>query len=112
MIDAVRAETSQAGTTMAATVETVKRGVDMSRAAATRITEIEQKIHEAVERVGDIALSTNEQKGATTAMAQSTENINNRVMAEDEAIQVARSELTQLAQTAGKTQQLLSGFRM
>ncbi len=112
MIDAVRAETSQAGTTMAATVETVKRGVDMSRAAATRITEIEQKIHEAVERVGDIALSTNEQKGATTAMAQSTENINNRVMAEDEAIQVARSELTQLAQTAGKTQKLLSGFRM
>ena len=112
MIDAVRAQTSQAGSTMAATVETVKRGVDMSREAAGRITEIERKIHEAVERVGDIALSTNEQKGATTAMAQSTENINSRVMAEDEAIQQARSELTQLAETAGKTRQLLAGFRL
>ena len=93
MIDAVRNETSQAGKTMTATVETVRRGVDMSREAASRITEIEQKIHEAVERVGDIALSTNEQRGATTAMAQTTEHINNRVMAEDEAIQIARQEL-------------------
>ena len=112
MIDAVRSETSQAGRTMAATVETVRRGVDMSREAANRITEIEQKIHDAVERVGDIALSTNEQRGATTAMAQTTEHINNRVMAEDEAIQIARQELAQLARTAGQTRQLLAGFRL
>ena len=97
---------------MSTTVETVRRGVDLSRSAAERISEIEQKIRHAVERVGDIALSTNEQKGATTSMAQSTEQINNRVMAEDEAIQVARRELTELAQRAGKTRQLLSSFRL
>ena len=112
MIDAVREQTGHAGATMSTTVETVRRGVDLSRSAAERISEIEQKIRHAVERVGDIALSTNEQKGATTSMAQSTEQINNRVMAEDEAIQVARRELTELAQRAGKTRQLLSGFRL
>ena len=41
-----------------------------------------------------------------------TEQINNRVMAEDEAIQEARRELTELASRAGKTRQLLSGFRL
>ena len=112
MIDAVREQTGHAGATMSTTVETVRRGVDLSRSAAERISEIEQKIRHAVERVGDIALSTNEQKGATTSMAQSTEQINNRVMAKDEAIQVARRELTELAQRAGKTRQLLSGFRL
>ena len=112
MIEAVRAQTAQAGATMATTVETVRRGVDLSRSAAQRIAEIEQQIQHGVERVGDIALSTNEQKGATTSMAQSTEQINNRVMAEDDAIQVARRELTQLAQLAASTRQMLSGFKL
>jgi len=112
MIDAVRNETSQAGKTMSATVETVRRGVAKSREAANRITEIEQKIVEAVSRVGDIALSTNEQRSATTAMAQSTENINNRVLSEDQAIQIARQELSDLARTAAHTRELLSGFKL
>ena len=112
MIEAVRAQTAQAGSKMGATVETVRRGVDVSRAAAERIAEIERKIRDAVERVGDIALSTNEQKGATTSMAQSTEQINNRVMAEDEAIQEARRELVQLARLAGTTRQMVSGFKL
>ena len=112
MIDAVRAQTAQAGTTMAATVETVRRGVELSRSAATRISEIEHKIQHGVERVGDIAMATNEQKGATTSMAQSTEQINNRVMAENEAIQVARRELTQLAHLAASTRKLLSSFKL
>ena len=112
MIESVRAQTAQAGTSMTTTVGTVRRGVDLSRAAAERIAEIEQKIQLAVERVGDIALSTNEQKGATTSMAQSTEQINNRVMSEDEALQLARRELTQLAERAGKTRELLSGFKL
>ena len=112
MIESVRAQTAQAGTSMTTTVGTVRRGVDLSRAAAERIAEIEQKIQLAVERVGDIALSTNEQKGATTSLAQSTEQINNRVMSEDEALQLARRELTQLAERAGKTRELLSGFKL
>ena len=112
VIDAVRQQTTQAGTTMTTTVETVRRGVMLSKTAVSRIDDIEQKIGEAVDRVAEIALSTNEQKGATTAMAQTTENINNRVMSEDHAIQQARGELTQLATTAASTQEALAGFKV
>ena len=112
VIDAVREQTTHAGATMAMTVETVRRGVALSRTAAERIGDIERKIDEAVKRVADIALSTNEQKGATTAMAQTTENINQRVVSEDHAIQEARRELLQLAQLAGSTQKALAGFKL
>ncbi|WP_371322794.1 methyl-accepting chemotaxis protein [Dechloromonas sp. ZY10] len=112
MIDAIRNETSAAGQTMEETVSSVRRGVEISRDAATRIGEIEQKINEAVSRVGDIALATDEQRDATTAMAQSTEDINNRVMSEDDAIQSARHELGQLAKTAEQTRQLLGRFKL
>ncbi len=112
MIDAIRNETSAAGQTMEETVVTVRRGVEISRDAASRIGDIEQKINDAVSRVGDIALATDEQRDATTAMAQSTEDINNRVMSEDDAIQAARHELGQLAQTAEQTRQLLGRFKL
>ena len=112
MIDAIRNETSAAGQTMEETVATVRRGVEISRDAASRIGDIEQKINEAVSRVGDIALATDEQRDATTAMAQSTEDINNRVMSEDDAIQSARHELGQLAKTAEQTRQLLGRFKL
>ena len=112
MIDAIRNETSAAGQTMEQTVVTVRRGVEISRDAASRIGDIEQKINDAVSRVGDIALATDEQRDATTAMAQSTEDINNRVMSEDDAIQAARHELGQLAQTAEQTRQLLGRFKL
>ena len=112
MIDAIRNETSQAGRTMTTTVDTVRHGVDRSRETVARINEIGQKIQEAVDRVGEIALSTDEQRTATTAMAQTTEEINNRVMAEDSAIQDARRELTVLASTAAQTRTLLAGFRL
>ena len=97
---------------MTTTVDTVRHGVDRSRETVARINEIGQKIQEAVDRVGEIALSTDEQRTATTAMAQTTEEINNRVMAEDSAIQDARRELTVLASTAAQTRTLLAGFRL
>jgi len=111
MIDVIRNETSLAGRSMGAAVETVRRGVSVSQEAAGKIGDIERKIGEAVSRVAEIALSTGEQRSATSAMAQSTEAINSRVMAEDDAIQQARRELRSLADNAGKTRQLLSAFR-
>lgn len=112
MIDAIRGETSQAGRTMNVTVETVRLGVERSRETAIRIDDIGAKIQEAVARVGEIALATDEQRAATTAMAQTTEEINNRVLAEDHAIQQARRELVGLAETAGQTRTLLAGFKL
>jgi methyl-accepting chemotaxis protein len=111
MISAVRDETGEAGKNMQLTVESVRRGVEKSRTAASRINEIEQKLQDAVNRVADIALATNEQRSATTAMAQTTEQINTQVLAEADAIQLARTELAALARTAAETEALVSGFR-
>jgi methyl-accepting chemotaxis protein len=112
MISAVRAETGQASQTVQSTVDTVRAGVERSRAAAQRINEIQQNMNDAIARVADIALSTKEQRSATTAMAQHSETINQRVMSEDEAIQDARATLTGLAGNAENTRRMLDGFRV
>jgi len=112
MIAAVRDETGQAGATVNSTVETVKRGVDMARTAAQHISEIQAKMGDAISRVGDIALSTREQRSATTAMAQHSEQINHGVQTEDAAIQDARATLASLSGNAQNTQRLLEGFHV
>lgn len=48
----------------------------------------------------------------TRVDTQTTENINQRVVSEDHAIQEARRELLQLAQLAGSTQKALAGFKL
>ena len=112
MIEAVRGETSQAGQTVESAVQSVRRGVDMARGAAQRIADIQVKMGDAIARVGDIALSTREQRSATTSMAQLSEQINVRVQSEDEAIQEARSTLLALAGNAERTQGLLGKFHV
>lgn len=112
MIEAVRQETTQAGDTVTATVSTVQRSVQISHAAAERINHIRNKIDDTVVRMSDIALSTREQREATTSMAQSTEQINNGVMNEDAAIQSARRTLAELSDNARRTQERLSGFSL
>ena len=111
MISVVRDETGQAGTTVNSTVDTVKRGVQMSRVAVSRINDIQQKMNDAIARVGDIALATREQRAAMTAMAQSSERINQGVQSEDAAIQEARVTISSLSNNAKNTQRLLEDFR-
>ena len=84
----------------------------MARGAAQRIADIQVKMGDAIARVGDIALSTREQRSATTSMAQLSEQINVRVQSEDEAIQEARSTLLALAGNAERTQGLLGKFHV
>ena len=61
---------------------------------------------------GGIALSTREQRAATTAMARTSNEINNQVKAEDDAIQGARDTLSRLSGNARNTQQLLERFHV
>jgi methyl-accepting chemotaxis protein len=82
MIAAVRSETALAGATVRSSVSAVRRSVELSQVAATRIQEMQQRMHEAVARVSGIALSTREQRAATNAMAEASNRINNRVQAE------------------------------
>ena len=73
---------------------------------------MQQRMHEAVARVSGIALSTREQRAATNAMAEASNRINNRVQAEDDAIQQARNTLSGLSRNARNTQQLLARFQV
>ncbi len=112
MIAAVRSETALAGATVRSSVSAVRRSVELSQVAATRIQEMQQRMHEAVARVSGIALSTREQRAATNAMAEASNRINNRVQAEDDAIQQARNTLSGLSRNARNTQQLLARFQV
>jgi methyl-accepting chemotaxis protein len=112
MIEAVRRETGDAGATVSSSVEAVRRNVELSQLAAKRIDEIRQHMNDAIARVGSIASSTREQRAATTAMAETTLQIDNLVRAEDGAVQEARQALRGLAGNARKTQELLDRFHV
>jgi methyl-accepting chemotaxis protein len=112
MIAAIRQETGRAGVTVQSSVDAARRNVELSHLAATRIEEMQQRMHDAISRVSGIALSTREQRAATTAMARASNEINNQVKAEDDAIQGARDTLSRLSGNARNTQQLLERFHV
>ncbi|HCV14208.1 MAG TPA: methyl-accepting chemotaxis protein [Candidatus Accumulibacter sp.] len=112
MIEAVRRETGDAGATVSSSVEAVRRNVELSQLAARRIEEIQQHMNDAIARVGSIASSTREQRVATTAMAETTLQIDNLVRAEDGAVRAARQALLGLSGNARKTQELLDRFHV
>jgi len=112
MIAAIRQETGMAGATVQSSVDAARRNVELSHLAATRIEEMQQRMHDAISRVSGIALSTREQRAATTAMAKTSNEINSQVKAEDGAIQGARETLSRLSGNARNTQQLLDRFHV
>ncbi|AUL99799.1 methyl-accepting chemotaxis protein [Zoogloeaceae bacteirum Par-f-2] len=112
MIERVRTETGQAAARMRTTTAEVQTSVTLSNTAAERIADMQTRLQEAIERIGEIALSTREQTNATTLMAQSTEQINARLLAADDALQTARRTLSEMRAVADATERLLSGFKL
>ncbi len=112
MIERVRTETGQAAARMRTTTAEVQTSVTLSNTAAERIADMQARLQEAIERIGEIALSTREQTNATTLMAQSTEQINARLLAADDALQTARRTLSEMRAVADATERLLSGFKL
>jgi len=112
MIERVRTETSQAASRMRTTTAEVETSVALSNTAAERIADMQARLQEAIERIGEIALSTREQTNATTSMAQSTEQINARLLAADDALQTSRRTLAEMRAVADATERLLSGFKL
>jgi methyl-accepting chemotaxis protein len=112
MIERVRTETGQAAARMRTTTAEVETSVALSNTAAERIADMQARLQEAIERIGEIALSTREQTNATTLMAQSTEQINARLLAADDALQTSRRTLSEMRAVADATERLLSGFKL
>jgi len=112
MIDGMHTETQTAVNSMQSTLHTVQNGVNMSNDAAEKITAIRENMTTVMQKIGEIAHSTREQQNATTAMAQSAENITNQMQESDAAMQKANDAVRQLNHMAGYLKQLFSNFRI
>jgi methyl-accepting chemotaxis protein len=112
MLDGMRHETQQAVDYMEETVTTVERSASLTDAARDKIGEIGTKIESVAARMSEVAISINEQRSATAAIAQSTEDITVRVQETDHALQNARGTIDQLGRVARSTQEQFSRFKL
>lgn len=112
MIEGVGRETGKAVENMKNTLHAVRDGALSSNGAAEKITEIRQNMNEVVTKIEEIALSTKEQLGATTEMAQAAEKITNKTHHSDEALQRATVEVSKLNELATSLRSLFSNFRL
>ncbi|BEV73245.1 MULTISPECIES: methyl-accepting chemotaxis protein [unclassified Paludibacterium] len=112
MVDAIRQETSRAVGDMNQTVSSVDDGVQLTRAAVEGIGNIRQSMDVVVDKMSEIAHSTNEQHNATTLIAQSTESINGRILENDDRLQSVSEELQRLAAAAKQMQDAFGRFKL
>ena len=112
MVSTIREETSQAVSNMQRTVNSVDGGVELTLGAVERIEQIQKAMEEVMAKMNEITLSTSEQHKATTLIAQSTEQINGRIVDSDDALQTVRDTLSELSHSASSMRQLFSSFRV
>ncbi|WP_188689339.1 methyl-accepting chemotaxis protein [Silvimonas amylolytica] len=112
MIDAIRSETDAAVGSMQRTHNVVQRGVALSEEASSNIGTIRENMDGVMRKMGEIALSTKEQQQATTAMAQSAEDITARMQQTDASLQRATDSVRHLNELATFLRQLFSKFRI
>ncbi|MCZ4306658.1 methyl-accepting chemotaxis protein [Zoogloeaceae bacterium G21618-S1] len=112
MLGGMRQETGQAVGFMTETVGTVESSVSLTEDARVKIREIGEQSRNVAERMAEIALSINEQRSATSVMAQSTEDITTRVQETDAALQDARGTVRSLADVARRTQDQFARFTL
>jgi len=112
MIDGMRAGMQQALSKMSDTQRIVDNGVERSSQAVTGIQLVRQGLNDIAERVSSIASSTSEQTQAATALAQSTEQVNNRIQANTGAIRDTDRTLQDLKERATQLGGLVSRFRL
>ncbi|MGY8627027.1 methyl-accepting chemotaxis protein [Chromobacterium violaceum] len=112
MVQNILAETGRAVGNMDRTIGAVDGSAAQTEQARARLVEITEAMRQVVDKIGDVALSTGEQHNATTAMAQSTESINNKILDSDAALQSAQRTLSTLDGVARSMQQAFSRFKL
>ncbi|WP_019103414.1 methyl-accepting chemotaxis protein, partial [Chromobacterium haemolyticum] len=112
MVENILGETGKAVQNMNSTVGAVDNSVELTAQARARLTAISEAMQQVVDKIGDVALSTSEQHNATTAMAQSTESINNQIIDSDSALQSAMQTLGALNDLARGMQSTFNRFRL
>ncbi|MBV8646171.1 MAG: methyl-accepting chemotaxis protein [Paludibacterium sp.] len=112
MVDAIRQGTSRAVSDMNQTISSVDEGVQLTRDAVEGIGVIRSAMDKVVDKMHEIAHSTNEQHNASTLIAQSTENINSRILENDGRLQSASDELGRLSNAAKQMQDAFGRFKL
>ncbi|POZ62827.1 methyl-accepting chemotaxis protein [Chromobacterium alticapitis] len=112
MVQNILSETGRAVGNMERTIESVDSSASQTEQARARLEDITRAMRQVVDKIGDVALSTGEQHNATTAMAQSTESINNKILDSDAALQGAQQTLRTLDGVAREMQQAFSRFKL
>uniref|UniRef100_A0A8W7P319 Methyl-accepting chemotaxis protein n=1 Tax=Anopheles coluzzii TaxID=1518534 RepID=A0A8W7P319_ANOCL len=102
MVSAIRSETGKAVGDVQQTVTVVNDGVVLTQQAVSTIQSIRHSMLEVVSKMSEISHSTQEQHNASTLIAQSSEQINSRVLENDEMLQQASATLQSLAGRAGQ----------
>jgi methyl-accepting chemotaxis protein len=112
MVQNILSETGKAVGNMERTIQSVDSSASQTEQARSRLVDITRAMGQVVDKIGDVALSTGEQHNATTAMAQSTESINNKILDSDAALQEAQQTLNALDGVARSMQQAFSRFKL
>jgi len=112
MLEAIVAETGSAAGHMQGTLDAVSSNAKMSTEAGERMLLMAGSMRAVVEKIGEIALATHEQRAATTEMGQSTEAINIRISQTDADLQHTSSRLEALNQLAGSISADFAKFRL
>ncbi len=112
MIDGIRGETGIAVNNMQTTITAVQSGVNLSEEAATKIGHIRENMDEVMAKIGEIAHATLEQQNATTAMAQSAENITNQMQQSDSNLQQATRTVHDLNELAAYLTEQFRRFKL
>ncbi|MCX7205904.1 MAG: methyl-accepting chemotaxis protein [Proteobacteria bacterium] len=112
MIDGIRGETGIAVNNMQTTITAVQSGVNLSEEAATKIGHIRENMDEVMAKIGEIAHATLEQQNATTAMAQSAENITNQMQQSDSNLQQATRTVHDLNELAAYLTEQFGRFKL
>lgn len=110
-ISAMQQESSGAVTSINATLEQVKSGVERSRNAAERIADIAAKTQETSQGMRDIATATSEQSEASNHVASNVEQITTAIGENDMALQLASKTSQQLAALATDLDSLVQRFK-
>jgi methyl-accepting chemotaxis protein len=112
MVDSIRQETGRAVSDMNQTVGAVDEGVILTRDAVGGLDVIRKSMDQVVDKMHEIAHSTTEQHNASTLIAQSTENINSRIIENDGRLQSVSDELSNLARAAQQMQDAFGRFKL
>ena len=111
MTGAIQGDTGSAVATMDRALPQVERGVELANQAEQSLREIREGANTTLERIRDVALATQEQSAASTAIAQQVESIAQMVeetSASTEATAASANELDLIAKELGG---LVSRFR-